>query len=153
MNYWLVKSEPHLFSIETLKQKKISPWDGVRNYQARNFMRDQMEIDDLVLFYHSSCDIPGIAGLCKVASSPYPDPSQFDKKSPYFDEKSTKEKPRWFLVDMKYVETFARFIPLSEIKKIKGLEKMIVLQKGTRLSITPVTPKEFQILLEYKLIG
>lgn len=141
-----MKSEPETFSIDTLKEKKKAGWDGVRNYQARNFMRDQMKRGDLILFYHSSCEIPGIVGVAKVSKESYPDPTQFDQKSQYFDPKATKENPRWYMVEVEFVEKFKKIIPLQELKKTKGLEKMLVLQKGSRLSINPVTAKEFNII-------
>ncbi len=138
-----MKSEPGEYSIDDLKHDKKAPWFGVRNYQARNYMRDQMQIGDDVLFYHSSCPEPGIAGLARVASKPYPDPTQFEKKSPYFDPKATRENPRWMLVDVKYVKQFKRVVALSELRKEKSLVQMIILRPGNRLSITPVTEKEF----------
>lgn len=146
MRYWLMKSEPDVFSIDDLFKKKKSGWDGVRNYQARNYMRDDMNIGDLVLFYHSSCDIPGIAGLAKVSKKSHPDPSQFDKKSEYYDPKSTAENPRWFMVEVEFVEKFNKVITLTELKNTKGLENMPVVQKGSRLSINPVSEKEFKII-------
>ena len=146
MNYWLMKSEPDVFSIDDLKKKKKSGWDGVRNYQARNYMRDDMKIGDVVLFYHSSCENPGIAGLAKVSKTSHPDPSQFDPKSEYYDEKATKENPRWFMVEVEFVEKFDQVVTLSTLKDTKGLESMPVVQKGSRLSINPVTEKEFKII-------
>lgn len=141
-----MKSEPDVFSIDDLKKKKKSGWDGVRNYQARNYMRDDMKIGDVVLFYHSSCEIPGIAGLAKVSKTSHPDPSQFDPKSEYYDEKATKENPRWFMVEVEFVEKFNQLVTLSTLKDTKGLESMPVVQKGSRLSINPVTEKEFKII-------
>ncbi len=145
MNYWLMKSEPDVFSFADLKSRphQKEPWNGVRNYQARNFMRDDMKIGDIILFYHSSCEIPGIAGLAKVASKSYPDSTQFDKKSAYYDPKATLEKPRWFLVDVQFHQDLVAFIPLEELKKNPELQKMKLLQKGNRLSILPVTHQEF----------
>lgn len=150
MNYWLMKSEPHTFSIDLLKEKKTSGWDGVRNYQARNFMRDEMKKGDLVLFYHSSCEVPGVAGIAKVSKESHPDPTQFDPKSDYYDPKATKELPRWFMVEVEFVEKFKNIFTLSEIKKTKGLDKMMVVQKGSRLSINPVTENEFKIIRSSK---
>lgn len=141
-----MKSEPDVFSIDDLKKKKKSGWDGVRNYQARNYMRDDMKIGDVVLFYHSSCENPGIAGLAKVSKTSHPDPSQFDPKSEYYDEKATKENPRWFMVEVEFVEKFDQVVTLSTLKDTKGLESMPVVQKGSRLSINPVTEKEFKII-------
>ena len=146
MNYWLMKSEPDVFSIDNLKTKKKSGWDGVRNYQARNFMRDDMKLGDLVLFYHSSCEVPGVAGLAKVSKTSHPDPSQFDSKSEYYDPKATKENPRWFMVEVEFVEKFDHVVTLTEIKNTKGLDKMPLVQKGSRLSINPVAPSEFKII-------
>ncbi len=142
-----MKSEPDVFSFSDLKKrpKKTEPWNGVRNYQARNFMRDEMKIGDLVLFYHSSCEIPGVAGIAKVSSSPYPDETQFDKKSEYFDPKATKETPRWFLVDVTYEEDI-HHVSLEEIRKQEKLKDMRLLQRGNRLSILPVTKEEFQFI-------
>jgi predicted RNA-binding protein with PUA-like domain len=144
MGYWLMKSEPDEFSIEDLARapKKSSPWFGVRNYQARNFMRDAMRIGDGVLFYHSSCEVPGIAGLAQVASGPYPDETQFDRRSPYFDAKSTRDDPRWLLVDVRLVRK-TRLLPLEEMRAIPALARMVVLRRGNRLSITPVAPGEW----------
>ncbi len=149
MRYWLMKSEPDVFSIDDLKKKKTSGWDGVRNYQARNYMRDDMKIGDLVLFYHSSCEVPGVAGLAKVSKESHPDPSQFDKKSEYYDPKATKENPRWFMVEVEFVEKFDHVITLTTIKETKGLDKMPLVQKGSRLSINPVTPEEFKIISSF----
>lgn len=148
MQYWIMKSEPDVFSFDDLKKRpdKKEPWNGVRNYQARNFMRDDMKVGDVVLFYHSSCPIPGIAGLAKVASQAYPDDTQFDAKSEYYDEKATKEKPRWFLVDVAFHKDIP-FITLEELKKHKELENMRLLQKGNRLSILPVSPEEYEFIM------
>lgn len=147
MSYWLMKSEPDEFSIDDLVRapKKATPWFGVRNYQARNYMRDAMRVGDGVLFYHSSCAVPGIAGLAEVASTPYPDATQFDPKSPYFDPKSTRENPRWVLVDVKLVRK-TRLVSLDELRARADLADMVVLRRGNRLSITPVTPREWKIL-------
>ncbi len=148
IKHWLMKTEPDVFSFDDLKKKKTEPWTGVRNYQARNFMRDEMKIGDLIFFYHSSCEVPGIAGIAKVATAPYPDPTQFDKKSEYFDPKATKENPRWFLVDVQFEKELKRYLPLEELKKEKELQEMRLLQKGNRLSILPVTPSEFENILK-----
>ena len=150
MKYWLMKSEPDVFSIETLKHKKSSGWDGVRNYQARNYMRDEMKKNDLILFYHSSCEVPGVAGLARVIQESHPDPTQFDAKSDYYDPKATIEVPRWFMVEVEFVEQFDRVITLTEIKAKKNLEKMPLVQKGSRLSINPVTKSEFETILKMK---
>jgi predicted RNA-binding protein with PUA-like domain len=153
MNFWLMKSEPDEFSIEDLAKapKQTTPWFGVRNYVARNFMRDSMRVGDGVLFYHSSCPEPGIAGLARVASTPYPDHSQFDKKSPYYDPKATRETPRWMLVDVK-LDRRTRLMPLAEMREHEPLAKMATLRRGNRLSITPVTSAEWNYIVK-KLDG
>jgi predicted RNA-binding protein with PUA-like domain len=145
MKYWLMKSEPDVFSFEDLKKrpKKTEPWNGVRNYQARNFMRDEMSEGDLILFYHSSCDVPGVAGIAKVASKAYPDSTQFDSKSEYFDPKATKESPRWFLIDVTHEMDLDHHVSLEDLKQEKSLAEMRLLQRGNRLSILPVTREEF----------
>lgn len=147
MNYWLMKSEPDEFSIEDLAKapKKTTAWFGVRNYVARNFMRDGMRVGDGVLFYHSSCEVPGIAGFAKVASTPYPDKSQFEKKGKYYDSKATREAPRWMLVDVA-LEKVTRHMPLEEMRGYPELEDMVTLRRGNRLSITPVTPAEWNFI-------
>ncbi len=147
MKYWLMKSEPDEVSIDDAIRMGAAPWFGVRNYQARNFMRDQMQIGDGVLFYHSSCAEPGIAGFAEVASTPYPDETQFDAKSKYFDPKATRENPRWMLVDVKGVRK-TRLLRLTEMSTLPQLETMVVLQKGSRLSITPVTTEEWKAVVK-----
>ena len=148
MRYWLMKSEPDEFSIDDLVRapRKSTSWFGVRNYQARNFMRDGMKIGDGVLFYHSSCPQPGIAGIAKVASKAYPDASQFDKKGDYFDPKSKRDDPRWLNVDVKLVSK-TRLMPLEEMRTYRELEGMRTLRPGNRLSITPVTEAEWNFIL------
>lgn len=143
-----MKSEPDVFSFEDLKacKNQTEPWDGIRNYQARNFMRDAMQIGDLVLFYHSNTNPPGVAGIAEVASGPYPDPTAFDKKSNYYDPKSDPEKPRWMLVEVKYKQDLKRYVPLDEIKTIPECAEMRLIQRGNRLSITPVAKAEFQAI-------
>ncbi|MCE9640901.1 MAG: EVE domain-containing protein [Betaproteobacteria bacterium] len=147
MRYWLMKSEPSEFSIDDLvtAPKKSTAWIGVRNYQARNFMRDQMQLGDLVLFYHSSCEVPGIAGIAEVSKLAYPDETQFDRKSDYFDPKATRDNPRWVHVDVKLVKK-TRLVPLSELRGYPKLAKMQLLQRGNRLSITPVDPAEWKFI-------
>jgi predicted RNA-binding protein with PUA-like domain len=147
--YWLMKSEPDEFSIDDLARapRKTTPWFGVRNYQARNYMRDLMKVGDGVLFYHSSCPEPGIAGIARVASTAYPDDSQFDRKSPYFDAKSRPEEPRWMLVDVALVKK-TRLMPLDEMRGYRELQDMVTLRRGNRLSITPVAPHEWRFILE-----
>lgn len=146
MNYWLMKSEPDTYSIDDLKKDKISHWEGVRSYQARNNMRS-MEKGDLVLFYHSSTKPPGIAGLAKIVKDSYPDPFQFKKESPYFDPKSTKEKPRWSTVDVQFVKKFRNYITLDQLKTNPKLKEMVVAKAG-RLSVQPVTRQEFEVIEE-----
>ena len=147
MRYWLMKSEPDAYSIDQLAKDKTAPWTGVRNYQARNFMRDQMSIGDKVLFYHSSCDEPGIVGIAEVCKRAYPDETQFDKKSPYYDEKSTRENPRWLHVDVKFNKK-TRTIGLPELRAHKALANMRILARGNRLSITPIDPAEWDFILK-----
>jgi len=148
MNYWLIKSEPDVFSFEDLKAciKQTEPWDGIRNYQARNFMRDDMRIGDLILFYHSNTNPPGVAGIAQVASKPYPDPTAFDKKSKYFDPKSDPKNPRWILVDVSFKADIVRQVSLEEMKSMPELVNMRALQRGNRLSIMPTTRSEFQAI-------
>jgi predicted RNA-binding protein with PUA-like domain len=153
MNYWLIKSEGDCYSISDLKKDKKTAWTGVRNYQARNFMRDDMHKGDLVLYYHSNAKPNGVYGIAKVASERYPDPTQFEKgravePMEYFDPKATKEKPIWFLVDIAYVETFKNPISLDEIKLDPKLEGMVVRQTGSRLSVMPVSEKHFNYIRE-----
>src|SRR4249920_1998536 len=145
MRYWLMKSEPDEFSIEDLAKapRQTTPWFGVRNYQARNFMRDAMRVGDGVLFYHSSCEEPGIAGLAEVASTAYPDPTQFDRKSDYYDAKVKAGEPRWFLVEVRALRK-TRLIELDELRAQAPLARMLTLQRGNRLSITPVTAAEWK---------
>ncbi|WP_028226090.1 EVE domain-containing protein [Paraburkholderia ferrariae] len=147
MRYWLMKSEPDEASIDDLAHAphRTLPWTGVRNYQARNFMRDTMQVGDGVLFYHSSCPEPGIAGLAEVSSTAYPDPTQFDAKSPYYDAKSTQENPRWMLVDVVFKKK-CPLIPLAALREHDELADMRVLAKGNRLSITPVTLAEWNFI-------
>ncbi|NCF72436.1 MAG: EVE domain-containing protein [Gammaproteobacteria bacterium] len=148
MAYWLMKSEPDVYSIDDLARDGREMWDSIRNYQARNMMRDDMRIGDEIFFYHSNCKEPGIVGIMKVASEPYPDPIQFDKKSRYFDEKSSKENPRWILVDVEFVRKLSRNITLTEIKAEKSLEDMILARRGNRLSIMPVEKKHWNKILK-----
>ena len=146
--HWLMKSEPGDFSIDDLARVGIEPWTGVRNYQARNFMRD-MQPGDGVLFYHSNTDVPGIYGIAEVATIAYPDPTQFNRKSKYFDEKSPREQPRWDLVDVRYVKTLKRPIPLETIKESAEAlgQDFPLVRKGSRLSVMPVTPAQWAHLL------
>lgn len=144
MNYWLMKSEPDVYSIDDLKKDRTTSWDGVRNYSARNNMR-AMRKGDLVLFYHSNANPPGVSGVAKVDKEAYPDHTAWDKRSKYYDEKSTRDKPRWDMVDVRFVEKFKRLVPLDELKTAKGLGDMVVTKRG-RLSVQPVRKKEFDIV-------
>ena len=148
MNYWLFKSEPDEFSFTDLKKrpKKTEPWNGVRNYQARNFMRDAMKVGDLVLFYHSNTEVPGIAGLARVSSPARPDPTQFDPASDYYDPKSSPTDPRWLLVDVTWEADFPHFVPLETLKADPRLDGLLILRRGNRLSITPVEERHFRRL-------
>jgi predicted RNA-binding protein with PUA-like domain len=149
MNYWLMKSEPGVFGIDDLAGApgKTAAWWGVRNYQARNFMRDQMLVGDLVFFYHSSCPDPGIAGIARVSKLAYPDQTQFDRKSEYFDPKASRDSPRWFNVDVTLVKK-TRLLGLPEMHSHPELASMRVLQRGNRLSITPVEPGEAEFIMK-----
>ena len=149
MRYWLMKSEPDEVSFADVLAApgRTVAWFGVRNYQARNFMRDGMQVGDGVLFYHSSCAVPGVAGIAQVASGPYPDASQFDPASPYHDPKATPEQPRWISVDVTAVAE-GRYLPLTELRAVPELEDMVLLQKGSRLSISPVTAGQWARILE-----
>lgn len=142
--YWLIKSEPETYGIEHLRKDKKIPWTGVRNYQARNSIRDDMHSGDPVLFYHSSCKVPGVYGSARVASAPYPDPTQFDAKSPYFEPRATKAKPIWYVVDIAYISTFKEPVTLSDIRSNPKLQGMAILQPGSRLSVTPVLSEHFK---------
>lgn len=149
MAYWLFKSEPELFSIDHLKAcpKSTDAWNGVRNYQARNMLRDQIKVGDQGFFYHSNCKTPGIVGVVNIVRAGYPDSTQFDPESEYYDQKSTHEYPRWFVVDVQFSQKFSSIISLQQLKMIPELVKMTVLRPGNRLSITPVTPEEWNIIL------
>jgi predicted RNA-binding protein with PUA-like domain len=153
MRYWLMKSEPDEFSIDDLAaaKKQTTSWFGVRNYQARNFMRDQMKVGDLAFFYHSSCPEPGIVGIVEVSASAHPDETQFDRKSEYYDPKAKREEPRWMLVDVK-LDRKTRVMPLDEMRGYPELADMVVLKRGNRLSITPVAEREWKFILK-KLDG
>lgn len=141
--YWLMKCEPSAYSIDDLARDLRTSWEGVRNYQARNFMRDQMQVGDGVLFYHSSCAEPGVVGLAEVSSAAYPDETQFDRKSKYFDAKASRNAPRWMHVDVKLVKK-TRLLGLPEMRERAELASMVVLRPGNRLSITPVQPAEWR---------
>lgn len=149
MQYWLMKSEPDVFSIDDLMKRlnKTEPWDGVRNYQARNMLRNEMKKGDLAFFYYSSCDVPGIAGIMEIAREGYPDPSAFDPKHKYYDPKSKPDNPVWYLVDVKFKRKLKRIITLTELHDKRPLQKMKLLQRGNRLSVMPVTKKEWDYIL------
>lgn len=142
--YWLIKSEPQSYGIVHLKKDTKTAWTGVRNFLARNYMRDQMQIGDGILFYHSNCKEPGVYGLAKVVSKPYPDPTQFDPNGHYFEKRATKEKPVWYLVDVAYVKTLKNPVLLDELRDDAATSGMAMLQRGSRLSVTPVTEKEYE---------
>ena len=144
MRHWLIKSEPDVFGIDHLAKVKQEPWSGVRNYQARNYMWKEMKPGDLAIFYHSNAKPPGATGIARVVGEPYPDPTQFDKKSEYYAPKATQEKPRWWLVDFEFVGKFKEMLTLEALKADPVLSEMIVCQKGTRLSINPVDPLHFK---------
>ena len=153
MRHWLMKSEPDAFSIDDLARVGTEAWSGVRNYQARNFMRDGMRNGDGVLFYHSSCAEPGVVGIATVASEAYPDPTQFDRKSHYFDPKSSPEEPRWMLVNVAFKRKLAHTITLTELKEQPRLEEFALLRRGNRLSILPVTRMQWDYILSLEKVG
>lgn len=146
MNYWLMKSEPDVFGIDHLAKmkNKTEHWDGVRNYQARNMMRDQMKKGDLVFFYHSNCKVPGIVGIAKVVREGYPDHTQFNPEEKYYDPKSNPDNPRWYMVDIKLVRKFKGVISLEQLKTVAALKDMPLVRKGNRLSVMPVSKKEWE---------
>lgn len=150
MNYWLMKSEPNCFSIDMLQSlpKKMTAWDGVRNYQARNMMKDQMQRGDLAFFYHSNCTVPGIVGIMEVSShKAYPDPTQFDPSNDHYDPKAHPEKPIWWLVDLTFKKKFTSIISLEALKNNPQLADLLILRRGNRLSITPITEAQWHIIL------
>ena len=150
VSYWLMKCEPCAYSIDDLQKEKVAFWEGVRNYQARNFMRDQMKKGDLAFFYHSNAKPSGIVGLMEIQEEGYPDHTARDPGSKYYDAKSSKEKPIWFMVDVKFLKKFDKVISLDDLRSTENLEDMMVLRKGSRLSIQPVTENEFnQIMRTY----
>ena len=146
--YWLMKSEPDVYSIDDLARDGKTPWTGVRNYQARNFMRDRMRVGDVVFFYHSNAEPPGIAGLGRVAGTAYPDPTQFDRKSDAFEPRATRDAPVWMLVDIAFDRKFARLLPLDALRADPAFDGLLVLKKGQRLSVQPVEPRHAQRILE-----
>lgn len=146
--YWLMKSEPDEFSIDDLARRGVEPWSGVRNYQARNYLRDQMRIGDRVLFYHSSCAEPAVVGLARVASAARPDPTQFDPESPYHDPRSTRDAPRWYLVDVAFERRLRRPVTLATLRRHAGaLAGLPLLARGNRLSVMPVAPAHFDLIV------
>lgn len=147
MHYWLLKSEPDVFGIDDLARVKVEPWDGVRNYQARNMLRDQMQVGDLAFFYHSNCDVPGIVGIMEIATAGYPDTTAFDPDAKYYDPKSDPANPRWYRVDVKFVRKLKRTISLQELREHPNLQDMPLVRKGNRLSVMPVTAAEWQTIL------
>jgi len=148
IKYWLMKTEPDVFSIDDLKKNKTTLWEGVRNYQARNFMSQEMNINDEVLFYHSNANPSGIVGLATVSKKAIADPLQFDPRSDYYDAKATPAKPIWFCVEIKYKKSFKKILSLSDLKIITELSNMMVIKKGQRLSIQPVTAKDFSFICQ-----
>lgn len=144
--YWLMKCEPEAYTIDDLERDGATTWEGVRNFQARNSMRDDMKPGDGVIFYASNAEPSGASGLAEISREAYPDPYAFQEGHKYFDPKSDPDNPTWYMVDIRYVETFPEVVPLSVLKGTKGLEKMVVTQKGSRLSVQPVTKKEFEIV-------
>ena len=146
MRYWLMKCEPSVYSIDDLKKEKNTIWDGVRNYQARNSLRDDIKLNDKVLFYHSNAHPPGVAGAAVVSRESFPDPTAFDPDSPYYDRQSSVYEPRWFSVEVTFVEKFPVFVPLATLKITRGLENMLVIKKGVRLSVQPCSAKEYNIV-------
>ena len=148
MQYWLMKSEPDVYGIDDLRKDKTDHWEGIRNYQARNFIRDDMAKGDLAFFYHSSCDEPGITGVMKINKTAYPDFTAFDPEAKYFDPKSDPDNPRWFMVDVRYVRKLKRNLSLKELKLHEPLSNMRLLQRGNRLSIMPVAEHDWNYILE-----
>ena len=148
MGHWLLKTEPGTFAIDDLRQRVREPWDGVRNYQARNMIRDQMRVGDGVLIYHSNCHVPAIVGVARVASAAYPDPSALDPESRYFDPASAPDRPRWYVVDVAYDRHLPRPLPLAELRTHPELDGLILLKRGTRLSVMPVSPAHWSALLD-----
>ncbi|HEX4966381.1 MAG TPA: EVE domain-containing protein [Thermoanaerobaculia bacterium] len=146
--YWLMKCEPEAYSIDDLERDGVTTWEGVRNFQARNTMRDDMKVGDGVLFYASNAEPSGVAGVAEIAREGYPDPYAFQKGHHYFDPKSDPANPTWYMVDVRFVEKFQQIVPLAELKEAKGLAAMVVVQKGSRLSVQPVTKKEFEIVVK-----
>jgi predicted RNA-binding protein with PUA-like domain len=150
-HFWLIKSEPESYGIDHLKADRRTAWTGVRNFLARNYMQQGMHQGDQVLFYHSSCKVPGVYGIAKVASAPYPDPTQFDKDSKYYEPRATKDKPVWYLVDIAFVKKLKEPVTITEIRNTSELHSMAILQPGSRLSITPVSEGEFKTIFNFAI--
>ena len=148
MQHWLMKSEPETYSIDDLKRDHIEPWTGIRNYQVRNMIRNDMRVGDLAFFYHSNCKPPGVVGTMEIIKTAYPDPTAFDPEHIYFDPKSSPNNPRWLMVDVKFKQKFSRLISLDELRQHPELKELPVLRKGNRLSITPVSKKEWDFILK-----
>lgn len=146
--YWLVKSEPDEYSIDDLEQDRIAPWDGIRNYQARNIIRNEIKVNDEILIYHTGRPAPGVAGVGRIVRAAYPDSTALDKTSAYYDERATDENPIWYCVDIEFVGKFTRFVPLSEIKSTAGLEEMMIVRRGNRLSVQPVRMEHFKKIVQ-----
>lgn len=146
IQYWLMKTEPSVFSIDDLKRDGFSEWEGVRNFQARNYMRDGMRVGDLALFYHSNANPSGVSGVCRICHASHPDFTALDKKSPYYDPKATSDNPIWMMVEVEFVEKFPHFVSIAELRQHSQLEGLKILQKGSRLSITPVEKKHFELI-------
>lgn len=147
MAYWLMKSEPDVFGIDDLERDGRASWEGVRNYQARNFMRDGMKQGDLAFLYHSSCDVPAVTGIMEISREAYPDPSQFDRRSPYHDPASTRASPRWLTVDVSFLRRLRRAVTLEQIRAAKGLAGLALVRRGNRLSVMPVSDREWEAIL------
>lgn len=147
MRHWLMKSEPSVYGIDDLARDGTTGWDSVRNFKARNYLRDEIQAGDRVLFYHSNAEPPGVAGVAEVVEAGHPDPTQFDRTSPYHDPKATRDSPIWYQVRIRFVERLPRFVPLADLKAEPRLAKMMVIKRGARLSVQPVTPEEFATIV------
>ena len=153
MAFWLMKSEPETYGIDDLERDRLTRWEGIRNYQARNMIRNDMRPGDRAFFYHSSCEVPAIVGIMKIATLPYPDPTQFDARSKYHDPKSSRDDPRWFLVDVAFERKLDRPITLQEMKQLPGLAGFTLTRRGNRLSVFPVSEKHWKRILETRMSG
>jgi predicted RNA-binding protein with PUA-like domain len=153
MAFWLMKNEPEDYSIEDLEHEGKTLWDGCRNYQVRNMIRDEMQIGDLAIFYHSNAKPSGPAGVMEICSETYADPTQWDPEDKHYDPKSPKENPRWYVRDVKFVEKFKRVVPIKELRETEGLKNLKILARGNRLSVTPITEDEYEILVKLGRLG